>query len=91
MTQKELVDSIAAHAGLTKKDADKALKSVLGAVYETLRKGNKVVLPGFGTFQVAVRKKRSGINPQTQKKIIIPETKVPKFKAGKKLREIVKK
>jgi len=90
MTKAELIDKIAAGASLTKADAGKALDATLDAVRMTLKKGQKVTLVGFGTFAVAKRKARKGRNPRTGQEIKIPATKVPKFTAGKTLKDAVK-
>ncbi|MCI8603792.1 MAG: HU family DNA-binding protein [Ruminiclostridium sp.] len=91
MTKAELVSAIAEKTELTKKDSEKALAAVVDSITEALKKGDKVALVGFGTFEVRTRAARQGINPQTKKKINIPATKVPAFKAGKALKEVVAK
>lgn len=91
MTKAELVSAIAEKTELTKKDSEKALSAVIDSITEALKKGDKVALVGFGTFEVRARAARQGINPQTKKKIKIPATKVPAFKAGKALKEAVAK
>ncbi len=91
MTKAELVSAIAEKTELTKKDSEKALAAVVDSITEALKKGDKVALVGFGTFEVRARAARQGINPQTKKKINIPATKVPAFKAGKALKEVVAK
>ena len=91
MTKVELVNAVAAKAGLSKKDSDKAVSAVLDAITETLAAGEKVSLVGFGTFEVKERAAREGINPRTKEKIIIPASKLPSFKAGKALKEEVSK
>ncbi len=90
MTKTELIDKISSGAGLTKADAEKALNATLNAIKSALKKGQKVALVGFGTFSVAKRKARKGRNPQTGEELRIPATKVPKFTAGKSLKEAVK-
>lgn len=89
MNKAELVASIAEKAGLSKKDSEAALKAFVESVQDTLKKGDKVQLVGFGTFEVVNRPERTGRNPQTKKAIKIPASKAPKFKAGKALKEIV--
>lgn len=89
MTKAELVSAIVEKTGLKKKDSEAALSAVLETITEALEKGDKVALVGFGTFEVRNRAARQGINPQTKKKIKIPATKVPAFKAGKSLKESV--
>jgi DNA-binding protein HU-beta len=91
MTKAELVDRISKDAGITKAAAEKALGAFIGAVKGALVRGDKVTLVGFGTFMVAERAQRRGRNPQTKQEIIIPASRVPKFKAGKALKEAVKK
>ena len=85
MNKGELVEAIAKDAKLAKKDAAAALDAVLTSVQKTLKKGNKVTLIGFGTFQVVKRAARMGVNPATGEKIKIKAKKVVKFKAGSKL------
>ncbi len=89
MTKAELVSEVAAKSGLSKKDSEKAIAGVIEAITETLAKGESIQLVGFGTFEVRDRAARSGINPQTKKKIQIPATKVPAFKAGRGLKDAV--
>jgi DNA-binding protein HU-beta len=92
MTKAELVDRIAEKAGITKKAAAAALQAVVGAVQDALmKKDGTIRIADLGTFKVSQRKARTGVNPQTQKKIKIPAMKVPRFAAAKALREIVKK
>ena len=91
MTKIELVAAIAAKTDFTKKDSEAALVAVVDSITEALKKGEKVSLVGFGTFEVRTRAAREGINPQSQKKIKIPAKKVPAFKAGKQLKEAVAK
>ena len=89
MTKAELVSEVAAKSGLSKKDSEKAIAGVIEAITETLAKGESIQLVGFGTFEVRDRAARSGINPQTKKKLQIPATKVPAFKAGRGLKDAV--
>ncbi|NLT94974.1 MAG: HU family DNA-binding protein [Clostridia bacterium] len=91
MNKTELVSSVAEKAGLTKKDAEKAVNALFASVEEALAKGEKVQLVGFGTFEVRERKARTGRNPQTGAEIQIPAAKVPAFKAGKSLKQAVEK
>lgn len=86
MNKGELVAAIASDAGLTNKDAAAALDAVTTNITKALKKGDSVTLVGFGTFSVAKRKARTGRNPQTGKAIKIKAAKVPKFKAGAKLK-----
>ena len=89
MNKTELVSAIAENAGLTKKDSEKVLKAFVEVVTEELKKGEKVQLVGFGTFEVSERPAREGINPQTKETITIAASKAPKFKAGKALKDAV--
>lgn len=89
MNKAELVSAIAAEAGLSKVDAKKALDAVVKSVSDALVAGDKVSLVGFGTFSVADRAARSGINPATKQPITIAAKKVAKFKAGAELTSAV--
>ena len=91
MNKTELVAAIAANAGLSKKDSEKAVKAFTEVVAKELKKGGKVQLVGFGTFEVAKRAAREGRNPQTGAVMKIKASKAPKFKAGKALKDIVNK
>jgi nucleoid DNA-binding protein len=85
-----LVHTLCEKTELTKKDVEMMLESLLDTITAELKNGNKVTLTGFGTFKVSNRKAREGINPQTKAKIMIPAMTVPKFTAGKTLKEAVK-
>ena len=87
MNKTELVAAIAEKAELSKKDAEKALKAFTDVVAEELKKGEKVQLVGFGTFEVAEREAREGRNPRTGETMTIAASKSPKFKAGKALKD----
>jgi DNA-binding protein HU-beta len=89
MTKQELVDSIAKKAELSKKDAGEALDAFIETVKAALKKGDKLALTGFGTFSVSTRKARKGRNPRTNETITIKAAKVPKFTAGKGLKDAV--
>ena len=89
VNKSELIDAIAADAGLSKADAGKALDATLSAVTGSLKKGDTVSLVGFGTFQVKSRAARTGRNPQTGATIQIAAARVPGFKAGKALKDAV--
>mgnify|MGYP000440062224 FL=1 len=89
MNKTELVAAIAEKTGLTKKDAEGAVKAFTDTVAEQLKAGEKIQLVGFGTFEVAERAARTGKNPQTGEAIKIPASKAPKFKAGKALKDMV--
>ncbi|HBM74844.1 MAG TPA: hypothetical protein DD429_04730 [Clostridiaceae bacterium] len=91
MNKADLVTSIAEKSGLTKKEADKALKAFIDTVEETIEEGKKVQLVGFGTFEVRSRAERKGRNPRTMEEIAIPASKVPIFKAGKEFKDKVNK
>ncbi len=90
MNKTELVDAVASAADLPKASAAKAVDAVLNSVSDTLAKGDKVTLIGFGTFEVRERSARTARNPRTGDPIQIAATKVPAFKAGKKLKDSVK-
>lgn len=85
-----LVDAISTKSDLSKKDVETVIDTMVDEITKSLREGNKVTLTGFGTFRVSARAAREGINPQTKAKIQIPAMKVPKFTAGKALKEAVK-
>ena len=89
MNKAELVDVMSSMTKLSKADCKKALEAFVDAIFKSLKKGKSVVLTNFGTFNVATRKKRIGVNPSTGKRMEIPAKKVPKFKPGKKLRHMV--
>lgn len=89
MNRVELVAAIAEQTELSKKDAEKALKAFTDVVTEELKKGGKIQLVGFGTFEVSERAAREGRNPQSGKVMQIAASKAPKFKAGKALKDAV--
>ena len=89
MNKTELVAAMAEKTGLSKKDAESALKSFIDTVTDELKAGGKVQLVGFGTFEVAERAAREGINPLTKEPMKIAASKAPKFKAGKALKDMV--
>ena len=91
MNKTELVSAIADKAGISKKDSEKALKAFTDTVTAQLKKGDKVQLVGFGTFEVTKRAAREGRNPQTGEVMKIAASKAPKFKAGKALKDLVNK
>ena len=91
MNKTELVAAIAEKAEISKKDADKALKAFVDITTDTLKKKGSVQLIGFGTFTVAERAARTGVNPATGEKIKIKKSVAPKFKAGKALKDAVNK
>ena len=91
MNRTELIDAMAKKMGdsATKKEAEAALKAFVDVVTEELKKGGKVELVGFGTFEVSKRAAREGRNPQTKKTIKIPASNAAKFKAGKALKDAI--
>ena len=91
MNKTELIDAIAKETGLSKKDSGAALEAITGIVSKALKKKDKVQLVGFGTFETSKRAARTGKNPQTGEAIKIPAAVVPKFKAGKALKDAVNK
>lgn len=90
MNKTELINAVAEATDLSKKDAGKAVDAVFDTILNTLAKGEKVQLIGFGNFEVRHRAARKGRNPQTGEEIQIPASKVPAFKPGKALKEAVK-
>ena len=91
MNKAELVAAVAAKTGDTKKAAEASVNAFVQVVTETLKKGGKVQLVGFGSFEVRKRAARKGRNPQTKEEIKIPASKAPVFRAGKQLKELVNK
>ena len=89
MNKTELVAAVAEKAGLSKKDAEKAIAAYTDVVSEELVNGGKVKLVGFGTFAVVERPEREGRNPKTKERITVAASRVPKFKAGKALKDKV--
>jgi len=87
MNKAELIEEVANNVGITKKETGNIIDATVETITNTLSKGEKVTLVGFGTFQIMERKARRGMNPQTREAIQIPAKKVPKFRAGKNLRE----
>jgi DNA-binding protein HU-beta len=91
MTKEQMIEKMAENSGITKKQATQALDAFMEGITTHLKKGEKVSFSGFGTFSVSKRKARTGRNPQTGDTINIPAMKVPVFKAGKNLKEAVRK
>ncbi len=91
MTKTDLINSIAEKANCTKKDAGVALDAIIDSIQESLIKGEKVSITGFGTFEVRERGEKACINPRTKEKMICPPSKAPAFKAGKTLKDAVNK
>ena len=89
MNKTELVAAMAEKAQISKKDAEAALKAFTDVVAEELKKGEKIQLVGFGTFEVSERAARTGRNPQTGAEMNIAASKAPKFKAGKALKDSI--
>ena len=89
MNKTELVAAVAEQAGLSKKDAEAAIKAFTDVVAEALKAGDKIQLVGFGTFEVSERAAREGRNPRTGETMTIEASKTPKFKAGKALKDLV--
>lgn len=89
MTKAELVERIAHKINLTKKDTERVVNIVFGSIMSSLAEGDKVELRGFGSFRARSRSSRAGRNPRTGAPVAIPSKKVPFFKAGKELREMV--
>lgn len=89
MNKTELIAAVAEAAEVSKKDSEKVLKAFVDVVTEELKKGEKVQLVGFGTFEVTERAAREGRNPQTGETMKIAASKAPKFKAGKALKDMV--
>ena len=87
MTKAELIEAVATQTGSTKVDTEKMIKATLNVIQETLSEGEKVQIPGFGTFSVKTRSARMGINPRTKEQVAIPESKSVKFAAGSILKK----
>ena len=91
MNKAELVAAVAAKTGDTKKNSEAAVNALVDVITASLKKGDKVQLVGFGTFEIRKRAARKGRNPQTKQEIKIPASKAPVFKAGKALKDLVNK
>ncbi len=89
MNKAELIAAMSEKAEISKKDAEKALKAFTDVVAEELKKGEKIQLVGFGTFEVTERAARTRRNPQSGEEMNIPGSKAPKFKAGKALKDLI--
>ena len=89
MNKGELIDAVAVKAGVTKKEADAVVSAALNVIVKTVANAEKVTLVGFGAFESRLRKEREGRNPKTNEKMVIPETKVPAFSAGKSFKDAV--
>jgi DNA-binding protein HU-beta len=90
MNKSELINSLSEETTFSKKDVGRVLESLIRIIERTLRRGDKVSITGFGTYWVSKRPARKGINPSTKQRIDLPAVTVPRFKAGKHLRELVK-
>jgi len=90
MTKENLIESIVSKVGCSKADAGRALDTVIETITKALTSGDSVTITGFGTFSARARAARAGVNPKTGEKIQIPAMTVPKFKAGKGLKEAVR-
>src|ERR1700741_2069951 len=91
MTKAELVDEVARVVQLTKKQAETIVNIVFDSIVESLRAGEKIELRGFGSFRLRSRKSRTGRNPKTGEKVEVPSKKIPYFKPGKELKELINK
>jgi len=89
MTKAELVDEVARNSELSKKDAEVIVQTVLDSIVDSLKSGQKVELRGFGSFRLRGRAARQGRNPKTGEKVSVPAKKVPYFKPGKDLKELI--
>ena len=90
MTKTDLVSAVAEKARVTKKDAGAVLDALIEEIIGAVKKGDRVQLVGFGTFELRERAARTGLNPQTKEQIEIPASKAPAFKAGKAFKDAVK-
>lgn len=89
MTKAELVDEVSKNSDLSKKDAEVIVQTVLDGIVDSLKRGEKVELRGFGSFRLRERASRQGRNPKTGEKVHVPAKKVPYFKPGKELKELI--
>ncbi|HEY2829890.1 MAG TPA: integration host factor subunit beta [Thermoanaerobaculia bacterium] len=89
MTKAELVDEVASAVQLTKKQAETIVNIVFDSIVDSLRNGQKIELRGFGSFRLRNRKSRTGRNPKTGEKVEVPSKKIPYFKPGKELKELI--
>jgi DNA-binding protein HU-beta len=90
MTKQELIETLAGETQMSKRQVETVLTTFVDIVGRTIKQGNKVSVTGFGTFDLGKRAARRGVNPQTGKEIQIPEMPMPRFRAGKRLKEIVR-
>ncbi|MDA2929308.1 integration host factor subunit beta [Acidobacteria bacterium AH-259-O06] len=89
MTKADLIDEVARNSDLSKKDTEVIVQTVLDSIVESLKTGEKVELRGFGSFRLRERASREGRNPKTGEKVFVPAKKVPYFKPGKELKELI--
>jgi integration host factor subunit beta len=89
MTRAELVEDVAHQANLTRKQSEVIVEAVFTSILDSLRRGDKIELRGFGSFRIRQRRSRSGRNPKTGAGVLVPPRKVPYFKPGKELRELM--
>ena len=89
MTRAELVDDVAHHSSLTRKQSEVVVDAVFSAILDSLHHGDKIELRGFGSFRIRQRASRSGRNPKTGEGVVVPPRRVPFFKPGKELRDLV--
>ena len=89
MTKADLIDEVVKHSDLSKKDSEAIVQAVLDSIVESLKNGGKVELRGFGSFRLRERASRQGRNPKTGEKVFVPAKKVPYFKPGKDLKELI--
>lgn len=89
MTKAELVDEVGRQAALTRKHSEVIVDAVFSSIVEALQRGDKIELRGFGSFRVRRRSRRTGRNPKTGQGVVVPAKKVPYFKPGKELRELI--
>ena len=89
MTKADLIDDVARNSSLSKKDAEVIVQTVLDSIVDSLKTGKKVELRGFGSFRLRDRASREGRNPKTGEKVFVPAKKVPYFKPGKELKELI--
>ena len=89
MNRTDLIRAMATKTGQTQKDTEASLIAFMDVVMESLAKGDRIGLVGFGSFEVSERAEREGINPQTKERILLPSSKAPKFKAGKAFKDML--
>jgi DNA-binding protein HU-beta len=90
MTKQKLIETLARETSLSKREVEGVLTRLTAIVGQTIKKGEKVSITGFGTFDLGKRAARRGVNPQTGEEIHIPEMPMPRFRAGKRLKEVVR-